>query len=182
MFRSASFASFGFTIIAVLCAWPIAGSADEPALDAVFKPLPAPAPAGLLLKPGDRLAICGDSITQQKMYSRIIETYLTVCAPELAVTVRQYGWSGEKAGGFLGRMANDCLRFSPTIATTCYGMNDCEYKPYEDRIGNTYRDKTTAMVEAFEHAGARVVVGSPGIVGKMPVVGEDGERHGAGFE
>jgi len=143
------------------------GAADEPELSA-FQPLPAPAPSGLLLKPGDRLAICGDSITQQKMYSRIIETYLTVCAPELAVTVRQYGWSGEKAGGFLGRMANDCLRFSPTIATTCYGMNDCEYKPYEDRIGDTYREKTTALVEAFEKAGARVVVGSPGIVGKMP--------------
>jgi lysophospholipase L1-like esterase len=145
----------------------MAVSAEDSAL-AIFKPLPAPAPAGLLLKPGDRLAICGDSITQQKMYSRIIETYLTVCVPDLAITVRQYGWSGEKAGGFLGRMKNDCLRFSPTIATTCYGMNDCEYKPYEDRIGDTYRDKTTGVVEAFEHAGARVVVGSPGIVGKMP--------------
>jgi lysophospholipase L1-like esterase len=167
MSRPAPFASFRCTLLAVLCAWPIAGSADEPALDA-FKPLPTPAPAGLLLKPGDRLAICGDSITQQKMYSRIMETYLTVCAPDLGVTVRQYGWSGEKAGGFLARMQNDCLRFSPTIATTCYGMNDCEYKPFEDRIGNTYREKTTAMVEAFEHAGARVVVGSPGIVGKMP--------------
>jgi GDSL-like Lipase/Acylhydrolase family len=167
MYRCPSLASFSFSIFAALCAWPMAGRADDPAL-AIFSPLPAPAPAGLLLKPGDRLAICGDSITQQKMYSRIMETYLTVCVPDLAITVRQYGWSGERAGGFLGRMANDCLRFTPTIATTCYGMNDCEYKPYEDRIGDTYRDKTTAVVDAFEHAGARVVVGSPGIVGKMP--------------
>ena len=168
MSRPTPFVSFGFSIFAAWCAWPLAGRADESA-SAIFQPLPAPAPTGLLLKPGYRLAICGDSITQQKMYSRIIETYLTVCTPDLGVTVRQYGWSGERAGGFLGRMANDCLRFLPTIATTCYGMNDCEYKPYEDRIGITYRDKTTAMVEAFEHAGARVVVGSPGIVGKMPV-------------
>ena len=91
--------------------------------------------ASRLLKRGDRLAICGDSITEQKMYSRLMEDYLTMCAPELEVTVRQYGWGGERATGFLGRMTNDCLRFKPTIATTCYGMNDHEYRPYEDRIG-----------------------------------------------
>src|SRR5881394_2466247 len=100
--------------------------------------------SGLMLKRGDRLAICGDSITEQKMYSRIMEDYLTVCVPELDVTVRQYGWSGERAPGFLGRMTNDCLRFHPTVATTCYGMNDHEYRPYEERIGQTYREKSEA--------------------------------------
>src|ERR1700743_2093106 len=104
-----------------------------------FQPLKAPAIHGLLLKQGDRLAICGDSITEQKMYSRIMEDYLTMCVPQLDVTVRQYGWSGEKAPGFLGRMTNDCLRFKPTVATTCYGMNDHEYTKYEDRIGNLYQ-------------------------------------------
>ena len=96
-----------------------------------FQPVKAPAPAGSLLKTGDRLAICGDSITEQKMYSRAMETYLTVCVPQLQVTVRQYGWGGETAQGFLGRMTNDCLRFHPTIATTCYGMNDHGFRPYE---------------------------------------------------
>src|SRR6266436_5121940 len=71
-----------------------------------FKPKPAPAPKGLLLKKGDRLAICGDSITEQKMYSRIMETYLTVAQPDLAISVRQFGWSGETASGFLARMTN----------------------------------------------------------------------------
>ena len=133
-----------------------------------FKPRQAPAPAALLLKPGDRLAICGDSITEQKMYSRIMETYLTVCAPELGVTVRQYGWSGEVAPGFLARMTNDCLRFQPTIATTCYGMNDHGYRPYEATIGERYRTASTAIIRAFKGAGARVVHGSPGCVGKKP--------------
>src|SRR5882724_8752914 len=104
-----------------------------------FHPLKAPAPARHFLKPGDRLAICGDSITEQKMYSRIMETYLTVCIPELDISVRQYGWGGEKADGFWRRMTNDCLRFQPTIATTCYGMNDHQYRPYEEKIGWTYR-------------------------------------------
>ena len=78
-----------------------------------FHPTKAPASKKLLLKEDDRLAICGDSITEQRMYSRIIEDYLTVCVPQLHITVRQYGWSGERAPGFLARMTNDCLRFHP---------------------------------------------------------------------
>ena len=65
-------------------------------------------------------------------------------------------------------MTNDCLRFKPTIATTCYGMNDHEYRAYEDRIGQTYRASSTAIVEAFKANGVRVVQGSPGCVGKVP--------------
>jgi hypothetical protein len=133
-----------------------------------FHPITAPPVKGLLLKRGDRLAICGDSITEQKKYSRMMEDYLTMCVPELDVTVRQYGWSGERAPGFLARMTNDCLRFKPTIATTCYGMNDHEYRPYEDRIGRTYRESSTAIVEAFKAHDVRVVLGSAGCVGKIP--------------
>ena len=149
----------------------VAAAADSQTTDprlARFVPLKAPAASGLLLRLGDRLAICGDSITEQKIYSRIMEDYLTVCVPELKVTVRQFGWSGEKAAGFLGRMTNDCLRFKPTIATTCYGMNDHEYRPYEDRIGQLYCEKSLAIVQAFKAHGVRVILGSPGCVGKMP--------------
>ena len=130
-----------------------------------FQPIAAPQPAALVLQKGDRLAICGDSITEQKMYSRVMETYLTACVPQLEITVRQYGWGGETAPGFLSRMTNDCLRFQPTIATTCYGMNDHGYRPYEDRIGRRYRESSTAIVRAFKAAGARVIQGSPGCVG-----------------
>jgi lysophospholipase L1-like esterase len=150
----------------------VAAPSLEPKPDAPyfqkFEPLKAPEIHGLLLKKGDRLAICGDSITEQKMYSRIMEDYLTMCVPDLKISVRQYGWSGEKAPGFLARMTNDCLRFNPTVATTCYGMNDCEYRPYEDRIGKTYQENTVKIVEAFKSHNARVVLGSPGCITKMP--------------
>lgn len=109
-----------------LCLLTLTLPALQPPLD-VYELKEAPKYRGLLLKRGDRLALCGDSITEQKMYSRAIETYLTVCAPELDISVRQYGWSGEQAPGFLARMTNDCLRFKPTVATTCYGMNDHGY-------------------------------------------------------
>jgi hypothetical protein len=148
-------------------AQPLEPKPPFPGLEA-FQPIKAPKAPGLVLKRGDRLAICGDSITEQKMYSRIMEDYLTVCVPELDVTVRQYGWSGERAPGFLGRMTNDCLRFEPTIATTCYGMNDHEYKPYEERIGRTYREKSMAIIDAFKAHNVRVIQGSAGCIGKMP--------------
>ena len=121
-----------------------------------------------ILREGDRLAVCGDSITEQKMYSRIIETYLTVCVPDLRVSVRQFGWSGERAPGFLSRMTNDVLRFRPTIATTCYGMNDHRYQPFTAEIGDVYSQSSRAIIQAFKSHGVRVVQGSAGTVGKMP--------------
>jgi lysophospholipase L1-like esterase len=151
-------------------AWQL-GMADEPIngeLAEKFHPVPPPKTSRLYLEKGDQLAICGDSITEQKMYSRIIEDYLTMCAPQLGVTVRQFGWSGERAPGFLARMTNDCLSFRPTIATTCYGMNDHEYRTYEPRIGETYRESSMAIIESFKAHGVRVVQGSPGCVGKVP--------------
>lgn len=132
-----------------------------------LNPRKAPEPGELLLREGDRMAIVGDSITEQKMYSRLIETYLTVCMPQLNISVRQYGWSGEKTDGFLRRMDNDCLRFNPTIATISYGMNDARYRPFDITNGKWYEDHYTAIVRKFKNAGARVVVGSPGCSGKL---------------
>ncbi len=132
-----------------------------------FNPRKAPLPGPLVLQTGDRLAICGDSITEQKMYSRIIETYLTVCVPELKVTVRQYGWSGEKTDGFLKRMDKDCLTFDPTVATLAYGMNDSRYRPFDVTNGQWYEDHYTAIVRRFKEHDVRVVVGSPGCAGRI---------------
>jgi lysophospholipase L1-like esterase len=97
-----------------------------------------------------------------------METYLTVCVPQLQVTVRQFGWSGEKAPGFLARMENDVLRFAPTVATTCYGMNDHNYQPYQEQYGREYLDTSRTVVRLFKQHGVRVIQGSPGTVGKMP--------------
>ena len=145
----------------------LAGSTLAQTTVGAFTLTPAPEQHGLYLQTGDRLAIIGDSITEQKQYSRIIETYLTVCRPDLQVDVRQYGWSGETAEGFLRRITNDCLRFQPTIATTCYGMNDYRYKPYDAANAAWYRANYAALARSLEDAGARVVVGSAGCVGKV---------------
>jgi lysophospholipase L1-like esterase len=118
----------------------------------------------LVLKKGDKLAIVGDSITEQKMYSRIMETYLTVCTPELDLWTIQLGWGGETAGGFCGRMQQDLMSFKPNVATFCYGMNDGGYRAYEEGIGKGYGNNMKKIVDTLKAAGAIALVGSPGCV------------------
>ncbi|MBI5830978.1 MAG: SGNH/GDSL hydrolase family protein, partial [Armatimonadetes bacterium] len=164
-------ACWAMVAAALVCAWPLRAAELEriPAGPAYagLAPTKAPAPGPLLLQTGDRLAVVGDSITEQQMYSRLIEDYLTVCVPQLAVTVRQFGWSGETAEGFGRRMESDCLRLKPTVATLCFGMNDYKYRPYDDANAAWYRERYTGVVRGFKAAGARVVVGSAGCVGKV---------------
>ena len=117
------------------------------------------------LKDGDCVAVIGDSITEQKVYSLFIEDYLLMCRPAADLRVTQMGWSGETAPGFLARMANDCLPFHPVVATTSFGMNDGGYSPETPDKAKKYHDSQTAIVQELKKAGVRlIVVGSPGVV------------------
>lgn len=136
--------------LAVLSLSLFAGEAD-----------PAPKP---ILKKGARVAIVGDSITEQKQYSRFMEMYLLACMSHLDLNCIQLGWSGETAGGFVNRMNNDLMPFKPDVVTTCYGMNDGGYQKYNPGIGGNYEKAMTTIVKRLKEAGAQMVVGSPGPV------------------
>ena len=123
-----------------------------------------PAKSASILKKGQRVAVVGDSITEQKLYSRYIELYLTACLRELDLRVIQLGWGGETAGGFAARMNNDLLPWKPDVVTTCYGMNDGGYRKYDESIGKRYRDSMADIVGRLKKSGATVVVGGPGAV------------------
>lgn len=156
--------------LALLALAPLAAKEAPPLPDALsaYDLPPAPSPTAPLVEKGDRIAICGDSITEQKRYSLILESYLTACLPELEITCRQYGWGGERADGFLRRMESDVLRFKPTLATTCYGMNDFRYVPFDGEIAAEYRRNLLAIAAKFQAAGTRVIIGSPGIIDSVP--------------
>ena len=117
-----------------------------------------------VLEKGDRLAIIGDSITEQKLYSKYIETYLLACYPKLEIQSFQFGWGGERAPGFANRMENDLVPWKPDVVTTCYGMNDGSYRAYTEQIGKTYEQGMRTIIDRMKVAGATVVVGSPGVV------------------
>ena len=121
--------------------------------------------AAAQLPKGARLAVVGDSITEQKLYSRYIEAYLVACAGRPDVHVFQYGWGGETAGGFASRAANDLAVFQPTTVTLCYGMNDGGYRPFDVNIGKAYQDSMRNALTILREIGVpHVVVGSPGAV------------------
>jgi len=117
------------------------------------------------VSPGDRIAIVGDSITEQKIYSKFMEAYLLACSGVSDLHVFQFGWGGEQAGGFAARMENDLDIFRPTIASLCYGMNDGGYQPYRDEVGKNYENNMRSVLGKFEKLGVKtIVVGSPGAV------------------
>jgi lysophospholipase L1-like esterase len=116
-----------------------------------------------LLPPNARVAVIGDSITEQKIYSKYIEIYLLACTGRSDIKVFQFGWSGERAGGFAARLENDLAVFNPNVATTCYGMNDGSYKAYVPEIGAEYEKNMRAILAGFKKVGVKLVaVGSPG--------------------
>ena len=117
-----------------------------------------------LLPQDARLAIIGDSITEQKLYSKYIETYLLAVASRPDVHVFQFGWGGETAGGFANRMQNDLSVFRPTVATLCYGMNDGAYHPFDAATGKRYEDSMRTVLTKLVEGKVHAVVGTPGAV------------------
>jgi lysophospholipase L1-like esterase len=122
---------------------------------------------GSELKPGDLVGICGDSITEQRMYSVDMEDYLLMCKPAPDVRSMQFGWSGDTSWGFLNnKLENDVLRFHPTVVTTCFGMNDGAYARLTDGVAEHYRTATQSIIDKFKTGGVRtIIIGSPGCVG-----------------
>ena len=117
------------------------------------------------LQQGDFIAICGDSITEERIYSVYIQDYLLMCQPAANLRTLQAGWDGEQSPGFRRRMEYDVLTLGPDVATTCYGMNDGGYSPMTAEKGQRYRDSQRAIVKKFKENGVRfIVVGSAGCV------------------
>lgn len=117
------------------------------------------------LKRGDLVAVCGDSITEAKLYSWYIAQYLLLCQPTPDLRTMQFGWSGETSWGFADRLAHDVLPFRPSVATVCYGMNDGGYVPTDPERLSKYRAALTRGIQDLKRGGVRfVVVVSPGVV------------------
>lgn len=117
-----------------------------------------------LIKEGDRLAILGDSITEGKIYTVYIDSYILACSGLKDVKVFQFGWGGDTAKGMAARLEHDVIAWNPTFLTTCYGMNDgaCPYD--ESKVGEPYRQAMSKIISVAKANKARILVGSPGVV------------------
>lgn len=117
-----------------------------------------------LLKPNDHVVIYGDSITEQRLYSRYLQQYVNVRYPEMKIRFDNAGWGGDTALGALRRLERDVLFLKPSVVTLFFGMNDGTYQPLNDTIVSNYRQNLEKLVEAIKEKGVRVIVFTPGCV------------------
>lgn len=124
--------------------------------------LPGLAEAGSRLQDGDTLVLCGDSITEQRIYTVLIEDYLLMCQPANIAGTAQLGWSGERITALHGRLASDLVPFRPTAVTLLYGMNDGGYSPPAQEVEQSFHAETAAVIRELHAHGVRLIlVGSP---------------------
>jgi lysophospholipase L1-like esterase len=95
------------------------------------------------LKNGDRVVFYGDSITDQRLYTVLTETFVVTRYPKLNATFIHSGWGGDKVTGGGGgpidvRLDRDVLAYKPTVMTILLGMNDGGYKPATPETDKVY--------------------------------------------
>ena len=113
------------------------------------------------LKDGDRVVFYGDSITDQRLYTTFVETYAVTRFPRRSVNFVHSGWGGDRVGGGGGgpidtRLERDVIAYKPTVVTVMLGMNDGSYRPFDEKIFDTYAKGYKHLVEKVKGALPRV--------------------------
>lgn len=115
----------------------------------------AGAQSNFYLKNGDRVVFYGDSITEQRLYTTFVETYIVTRFPKLNVFFVHSGVGGDRvSGGWAGpidfRLDRDVIAYRPTVVTCMLGMNDASYQPFKSDIFNNYATGYQHIVERLK--------------------------------
>ncbi len=115
------------------------------------------APETFYLKNGDRVVFYGDSITDQRLYTTFVESYVVTRFPKLNVTFIHSGWGGDRVTGGGGgkvdlRLSRDVISYKPTVVTVMLGMNDGNYRANEQPIFDTYSSGYEHLVTTLKSA------------------------------
>lgn len=135
------------------------------------------------LPPGARLALCGDSITEQMLYTSYVEAYLLACAGRRDISVFQFGWGGENADQFANRVRRgDLDAFAPTAVTVAYGANDSGFQAWQPWMETMWTGRLTGLLgllaSRYPASVQATVVCSPTYF-QAPAAGADAGRFAA---
>ena len=120
--------------------------------------------ADCMLKSGDRMVFLGDSITEQRMYTRYAMDYFALRCPGAKIEFRNAGWGGDTAVGGFKRLTRDVLDLKPTVVSICYGMNDAGVTSYKQEIYDRYIGAMKDAITELRKHHIRVVLLTPGCV------------------
>ena len=120
-------------------------------------PVATKAQATFSLHPGDRVVFYGDSITDQRLYTVYVETYILTRFPKLDATFVHSGWGGDRVSGGGGgpvdvRLQRDVIPYQPTVMTIMLGMNDGSYRAFDEGIFAKYTQGYQHIVESVQKA------------------------------
>lgn len=139
----------------------------------------AAAPTQFFFHDGDRAVIVGDSITEQRAYSTLVESYVLARYPAWNITFRNTGWNGDtmdlsKRSGLEAGFARDLAPLRATAVTIDFGMNDGRGG---DGAYATYLASARTLATKFKALGARVAFLTPSPEEKF----EPGAPAGSGY-
>ncbi|MDB5353318.1 MAG: lysophospholipase L1-like esterase [Planctomycetota bacterium] len=117
--------------------------------------------AEFALKDGDRVVFYGDSITDQRLYTTFVETFVVTRFPKSNITFVHSGWGGDRVGGGGGgpvdvRLQRDVVAYNPTVVSIMLGMNDASYRAFDKKIFDAY-------AKGYEHIVDTLKEKAPGV-------------------
>lgn len=121
------------------------------------------------LKQGDRVVFYGDSITDQRLYTTFVETFVLTRFPSMKVDFIHSGWGGDRVDGGGGgpidlRLERDVFAYNPTVVTIMLGMNDGRYRAFDQSIFDEYSKGLRNIVQTIKrrtNQGARITLIQP---------------------
>jgi len=121
------------------------------------------------IRDGDTVVFLGDSITAERTYGKIIETYTLLRFPQRKVHFVNSGWGGDTAAGGLARLQRDVFDKGATVVTVAYGINDIGWGTKADaEHRQKYLDSVRGIVEQCKARGVRVFICSAAVTATDP--------------
>lgn len=102
-------------------------------------------------KPGDIVALVGDSITHGGHYHSYVWLYYMTRFPDMPLTFINCGVGGDTVSSMEYRLEDDVLSRNPTYVTLTFGMNDTGYWDVytKDNAEELSQQKVSAALEVF---------------------------------
>lgn len=118
---------------------------------------------------GERVLFYGDSITEQRYYPVAIETYVRTRFPDLKVKFVNSSVGGARVTGNWTvnsedeSLERDVYPFKPDVITIMLGMNDAEYRPFDQSVFDTYVKGYRHIIQQMEQhlTGVKIVLIEP---------------------